>query len=516
MITNQALEKKIAILTNKLKVGLLDEVISDAKRLLKVSKNQIIFNILSLAYQAKGNYDESIKILEQPIKSSPKNIFFLNNLGLSYFKKNDLQKAEYFFKRAMEVNPNYLNVLNNYGNLKKELELFKDAIEYFKKALLLNKNNLQVNYNLGVSYQGIGDYINAIKYYEKASNIEPKFTKSDRSISSMTEYTSENKHFISMKKKILDTTLNDSQKLELYFALGKAYEDIKDYKKSFDNIKFANTLRKKQTNYNIFEDKKLFDKIKEFFDNVDYIPAKANKVKIIFILGMPRSGTSITEQIISSHPKVFGGGELTYLDKIIKQKILDNSNFKDNINKNKVFDEVQNEYISKILNKSKDFLNFTDKSPLNFWWIGFILNIFPNSKIVHCKRDKMDICWSNYKNQFEGGLNFSNDFKDLSEYYKIYDNLMKFWKEKFKNQIYDLDHDTLINNPEDTIKNLINFCELEWDEKCLKPEENKRPIKTVSFKQARNPIYTQKNKNHILFDKYLGDLKKYLFGENSS
>ena len=514
MITKQELEKKIKILTNKLEVGLYDDVIYDVKKLLKISSDQVFFNIASIAYQAKGDYDTSIKILESELKSNPKNIFFLNNLGLSYFKKNDLKIAEYFYKRAMDVNHNYLNILNNYGNLKKELDLFDEAIEYFKKALLLNENSFEVNYNLATVYQGIGDYKNAITYFEKASNINSNFTKVDRNISSMTNYTEENRHFVSMKKKILNKDLKEYQKLELHFALGKAYEDIKDYKNAFENINDANFLMKKITNYNIDKDKKLFNKIKKFFDNSNYIPTKTNEIKTIFILGMPRSGTSIVEQILSSHNKVFGGGELIYLNNIINEKFLNNPNFINN--HDKAFTEAQDEYISKISLMNKKNLSFTDKSPLNFRWIGFILNMLPNSKIIHCRRNKIDVCWSNYKNQFEGSLHYSNNLKDLSEYYELYENLMKYWKEKFKDQIYDLDHEKLVNNPDVVIKELINFCELEWDEKCLKPEENKKTIKTVSFKQARNPIYKEKTKNYLHYEKYLGELKEYLSGENNS
>jgi tetratricopeptide (TPR) repeat protein len=508
MITKEEFEKKIKILINKLQVGLYDQVLIDAQKLQKVRNDQILINIISLAHQYNGNYDSSIKILDKGLKSNPNNIFFLNNMGLSYFKKNDIKNAENFFNRALEIDPTYINVLNNYGNLKKELDLFDEAIEFFSKALLSDENSLETNYNLATSYQGLGDYINAIKFFEKVLKINPNFTKADRNISSIVNYTKESKHFLSMKKKVTKKDLKIDQKLELHFALGKAYEDIKDYKEAFKNISNANLLMKKVTNYDISTDQKQFDEIKKFFDNKKYLATKKNKIKTIFILGMPRSGTSITEQIISSHPEVFGGGELIYLNKIINEKIINNPSF---FNKtNQIFSEAQDDYLSKISFKNKNFLNFTDKAPLNFKWIGFILNILPNSKIIHCKRDKADVCWSNYKNQFEGSLHFSNDLKDLSNYYKMYEELMNFWKEKFDNQIYDLNHEKLISEPEKTIKELINFCELEWDEKCLKPEANKRAIKTISFKQARTPIYKNKVKNLMFYYEYLGDLKKFL------
>ena len=514
MISRQELETKTNILINKLQVGLFEEVIPSVKKLIKVSKDQLLINILSLAYQGKGDYDNSIELLKNALKSNPKNIFFLNNIGLSYFKKNDLINAEYYYKKAIEINPNYIKTLNNYGNLKKELNLFDEAIEYFKKALLLKDDNLEINYNLSVLYQGLGHYEKAIKYLEKVTTIDPKFTKADRIISSMTQYTDDNKHFLLMKEKILNNNLENHQKLELHFALGKAYEDLKDYKNAFENIEKGNFLMKSLHKYKIETDEKLFQTIKDLFDKNEFIPTNYNKIKTIFILGMPRSGTSLVEQIISSHHQVLGGGELNYVNKIIYEKFLNNDqspcNFED------IFHEAQNNYISMISFQNNNLMNFTDKSPLNFRWIGFLINMLPNSKIIHCKRNKLDICWSNYKNQFEGGLPFSNNFKDLGRFYELYEDLMKFWEKKFPNQIYNLNYEDLIENPEKITKDIIKFCEIDWDENCLKHHENKRPIKTVSFNQARKPIYKDKIKNSKLYDQYLDELKNYLSINNNN
>ncbi len=512
MPTNYEFDKNIHILTNKLQVGLFDEVIPAAKKLLKVSKDQILFNILSLAYQGKGDYNNSINLLKKALKSNPKNIFFLNNIGLSYFKKNELIKAEYYYKRAIEINPNYINSLNNYGNLMKELNLFDEAKKYFERALLIKDDNLQINYNLGTIHQGLGSYEDAIKYFKKASSINPNYTKIDRSISSMTNYTEDNNHFLSMKEKILNNNLKDHQKLELHFALGKAHEDLMDYKNAFENIEKANLLAKNLTKYKIDEDEKRFELIKDFFNKKKCTKATNNKIKTIFILGMPRSGTSLIEQIVSSHHEVFGGGELQYMSTIINERFIDPNENLDDLGS--IFEEAQKDYISKISFHKNNLINFTDKSPLNFRWIGFILNMLPNSKIIHCKRNKLDVCWSNYKNYFEGSLPYSNTFKDITKFYQLYEDLMQFWEKKFDKQIYNLDYEELIKNPEKIIRDMINFCGLKWDENCLNHHENKKPIKTVSFNQARKPIYKDKIKNSLLYDKYLDELKILLRNTN--
>ena len=152
----------------------------------------------------------------------------------------------------------------------------------------------------------------------------------------------------------------------------------------------------------------------------------------------------------------------------------------------------------------------TDKAPLNFRWIGFIKSIFPNSIIIHCSRDSFENSWSIYKNEFEGGMFFSNDIKDIVDYYKIYQDLMDFWKKNLKNQIFDLKYEDLINNPEQKIKELIKFCDLNWQQNCLEFYKNKKIIKTVSFNQARKPIYKDSIKGASNFKKYLKNLDSEL------
>ena len=161
--------------------------------------------------------------------------------------------------------------------------------------------------------------------------------------------------------------------------------------------------------------------------------------------------------------------------------------------------------ISLINNSEK---SFTDKTPLNFRYIGFLINIFPDLKIINCKRNPIDICWSNFKNNFAGPINFSNNLEDLSEYYNQYESIIKFWKKYFSDSIYDLNYENLVNNSETEIKNLIKFCELSWDPNCLKHHENKRMIKTVSFNQARKPIYQSAIKSSNVYEKYLDKLVK--------
>ena len=164
------------------------------------------------------------------------------------------------------------------------------------------------------------------------------------------------------------------------------------------------------------------------------------------------------------------------------------------------------------LNKMTDSNIITDKAPLNFKWIGIIKMIFPNSKIIHCTRDKLENSWSIYKNEFEQGMLFSNSFKDIVDYYELHDDIMNFWKDNYSKDIFELNYEELVNNSEQKIKDLIKFCELDWERSCLEFYKNKKSIKTVSFDQARNPIYKTSLKGSEKFKKYLIGLDKALKG----
>ena len=507
MLSDNELQKKFAILTNKLKVGLFEDVVMEGKILLKKRKHQVLFNIVCIAYQSLGKYSDSLKIMDQALKANPKNPHFLNNMGISHYKLENFDKAEYFFKKGLEVEPNYVNILNNLGNLKRDLNFTKEAINLYKKSLSIKEDLIQVLFNLSLSYESLGDFDNAKICLKKIQNHDPKFTEADRLYSTMIKYNENHEHYVQMEKKLKNDGLNDLQFSHLYFGLAKYYEDIKEYEKSFLNYSKGNSILKNISKYDIKKDIDDFEKIKKF-SYEDLIPnSKIDNRKIIFIVGMPRSGTSLVEQILSSHKKVFGGGELVFLNKIIKKNFLNSESYNNQINDNKIL-LSQKEYYDKISHLDKSDKFFTDKAPLNFRYIGFIKYVFPNAKIINCKRDSIDISWSNFKNYFSRSLFFSNDLKDIANFYNLYEELILFWKKKFPNYIYDINYKDLVNNSKIEISKLLDECELEWDENCLNHHKNPRSIKTASSSQAREPIYKSGLNSSEIYKNYLEDLIK--------
>ena len=505
-------EKEAQIILNYFKAKDYISAEVKAKKLIKKFPNfQAVYNLLGLCLQSQKKFLEAIKYYKIAIQNNPNFFVAINNLGLTYHNMYDLKNAQHYYERAIEINPKFTHPISNLGNVKKELNNYEEAIKCYKLALSIDNKLYIVLHNLGMAYQALGKFEESKKYFESVLKNNPKFTRADRSLSMSLKYDINNLHLKSMENKIKDQSLNNFQKIELYFGLGKAYEDIKNYKKSFENYKLGNKIKRDTIKYQINDDVKLFENIKNSFSNINLknLENVGNKNnKMIFILGMPRSGTTLVEQIIANHKNVYGAGELRDLTQIIKGNFLVNDKIKFpekfNIKDQNFFSNMGTKYLENLdrYNTNKNYI--TDKAPLNFKWIGLIKLILPKSKIIHCTRDPKDTCLSLFKNFFEGELNFSYNLEEAGKYYKLYQNLMEFWKQLLPDFIYDISYEKLVENQEFESRKLLDFCNLDWDKNCLTFYKNKRGIVTASFAQARKPIYKnsvnswQNYKNELL------------------
>jgi len=492
----EELKNKIQKLVNQYNFGNYKLVIQEVNILLKkLPNNSFLLNLLGSCYQKLGDFDTAIKNFLQVLSTDQKNLAAMNNLANAYKDILKFEKAENLYKEIINIDPNYINAITNYANLKFQLDQYEDAIELYNRALKIDDKIENIHYNMGLTYQSYGAFEEAKKHFKEMLKINPTATIADRLISRFTKYNQENTHFKEMIERSRIDNLNDNSKINLYFALGKAYEDIKDYEKSFSFIKKANDLTNNKFYYDKKDDDSFTDDIQKFFNKKDVINCvnKKNTDEIIFILGLPRSGTSLAEQIISSHSKVYGAGELNYLENIIKKKFFTKNKINLNLPLNDDFISLVSESSQQYINLIKNFKTskniITDKAPQNFKWIGFINLFFPNSKIIHCYRDAKDNFLSLYKNFFPEGLEWTYNEENLINYYKNYKIMMNFWNKLFSGKIYHLEYEKVINNPKDEIKNLIKFCDLEWEDNCLDFYNTKRSIKTLSVAEARKPIY---------------------------
>ena len=520
------LVEKIKIINNYLKTKNFNKVIESSKKILKkIPNNDYLLNLIGMAYQGKSQHSNSIKFFEASLKQNPDNVAAMNNYANSLKAIGKLEQSKHLYEKILKINPNYIKVYNNYANLKTSYNDYEGAIDLYKKAINLLKDNknipishsIEFMFSLAVAYQGYNKAQEAKKIIEEILLIEPSHTGAHKLKSSMLKYSDKDKnsldHLKRMEKINDNKKLNDNEKVDLFFSLGKAYEDLKNFDKAFYYLKEANLLRFKKFGSNLENEKKLFQHIKKIFEDINLkesnesIPSK----QIIFICGMPRSGTTLLEQIIASHSDVYGAGELVYLQQVIKKNF-----FKDQkLDKQKIISSrslpqniISSEYLDhfNLYNISENII--TDKAPQNFRWLGFIKLFFPNSKIIHCYRNSRDNCLSLFKNSFASSMmNWSNNPRDIANYYNLYFEIMSFWKTKISNFILDVEYESLVENKENEIKRILKFCDLSWDEKCLSPDKNsKTPIKTVSVSQARQPIYKSSLNSNVNFNKHLSEM----------
>ncbi len=476
-------------------------------------KNAFLYNLLGLIFSGQQKANEAIACYERCINLDPKFAMAYNNLGLIFFNnKSDYIGAENNYKKSISADSKIAEPHNNLGNLYNALDKFQEAIDCYKKAIELNPKIAQFHHNIGNSYITLGSFGKAKDHYKRAIELNPFFTDSHRSLSRLIKYSQTENHFKLLKdinKKINSNDLIN--KSNISFALGKAYEDINDFENSYKSYYEANNCYRKKINFSINNEQKKFKEIKKIFEKDFYKKFKnleSTDKSSIFILGMPRSGTTLVEQILSNHPKVFGADEVEYFPQLIKKEFqiddLDQLFNKINIINSNSLKNIADKYLYTMKSLSKNSEKFTDKFPANFLLIGFIRIVFPNSKIIHCIRDPRDNCLSIFKNHFPGGkIKFAYKFAEIISYYNLYSDLMKFWNNLFPNFIYNIKYENLITNSKFEIENLLKYTNLTWSDKCINFYTNKKPIKTASDVQARSKLFKSSISSWKNFEKYL-------------
>ena len=297
--------------------------------------------------------------------------------------------------------------------------------------------------------------------------------------------------------------LDEITRCELHYAFAKMNEDIGHLDVAFESYVAGGKLRKKLLSYDFKQDELIFDQIKatapRFKELTFKQPVEAANNTPIFILGMPRSGTTLVEQIISSHSHVHGAGELPFWNRFGGSISSGNQVItSENVLK------MRNAYLNELKKVSNGCQFVTDKMPQNFRYIGLLLKALPEAKVIHVKRDPAATCWSNFKHYFSAtGLTYSWDLKDTVKYFKLYQDLMELWNQQYSEYIYHLDYEKLTIEQEAETRKLIQHLGLDWEDNCLSPQDNKRSVKTLSQKQVRQKVYKGSSDAWRKFEPYL-------------
>jgi tetratricopeptide (TPR) repeat protein len=485
-------------------------------------------------------YDEALKIHS--------NIFELHyNRGLTQAKLNRPIEAVDSFNLAIQINPKNKDVYIELAQCLEKIGEMNQAKQGYLEALKLDPYNLEIYSRLLKIYPKLDDSEVSDIYINEALKIDPTFEDAfmaqaglylrqghfEKAQSIYQDLINKNASCVAecfvgiiRTKKIKDvndnmmheiqsliTISNNKDKIKLYYALGKAYQDLKLYDESFEYFRLANTLSATEYVYDVNAQSRgvnLFRDLIDFFDGnlIKKIGAYASDSDLpIIIVGMPRSGTTLTETIISSHPNVAPAGEVSYWKQPSIEEI-----------KNTTAEEWTKytfnyiERLKKISNSNDSILRITDKMPHNFVNLGIIASLYPKAKLVHCKRDPLDNCWSIYNQNFNQFHGYKYDLEGLGKYYLAYDELMRHWEKLFENRILTLKYEDLVENPEYWSRKLIEHVGLPWDDACLSHHKKERTVKTASIWQVRQPIYKTSVKRAEQFSKHLKPLRDILEG----
>ena len=478
-------------LANTLKeLGRLDEAEVSYKKAieLKTDYAEAHYNLANTLKEL-GRLNEAEVSYKQAIILKPDLAEVHNNLGITLKELGRLDEAEVSYKQAIILKPDLVEAHYNLGAILHELKRLDEAETSYRKAIILKPDYSEACYYLGIILQDFGRLEEAEASYRKAIKLKPNYVEAHRDLTLMKKFDAQDEQYLSMKELYLDKNISKEQRCHINFGLAKACEDLGDFEQAFAHYCEGNELRKKVLNYNINQDVELFRKIKSNYPQIVQKSLKPDKLTNntmpIFIVGMPRSGTTLVEQIISSHSQVTGAGELNFASQFgaaISTGITEKNN--------ESLLDFRIKYLDKLKNVSNGNLIVTDKTPQNFLYIGLLAAAFPEAKIIHVKRNPAAVCWANYKQYFVSkSIGYCYSIDDVISYHKLYENLMVFWTNTLSKRIYNLDYELLTVNQESETRKLIEYLGLDWNEKFLSPQNNMRSVSTASNLQIRKKVY---------------------------
>ena len=483
--------------------------------LAKDPKNVDALRLLALLASRNGAIDQAIGMLLKCTELAPDYAMAWDNLGKMYRQKEDYIKSIKCLQKATELRPEWPQGWAGLGTVYTRASLHEEGIQAYLKSISLKDNQPRVHLSLGHVYKTIGLQEESIKSYKKTIELDPQNGEAYWSLANLKTYRFTNEEVSEMLEQLKNKDLPDREKVHFQFSLGKSYEDEKKFKRSFDFYLRGNNLNRGRNTYDPKAIEAMVEREIRFFNNEFFKKREtwgARNNDPIFIVGLPRSGSTLIEQILASHSDVEGTMELPNMLNIARKlgnTSREGSNYPeilDSISKSESV-ELGEQYIKETQRLRSKSPYFIDKMPNNFSHVGLINLILPNSKIIDARRNPMDTCFSCFKQLFARGQAFTYDLQEIGRYYLSYIRLMDHWQKVLPDKVYLVEYEKMISNQEEETKKLLKFCDLSFQENCLKFYENKRAVKTASSEQVRQPIYKRGINYWKNFEESLVDLK---------
>jgi tetratricopeptide (TPR) repeat protein len=466
----------------------------------------------------RGMNVKAVELLNKALDIRPDLIPAYNVLINALVAQGTKKDAVPVYRKLLSLQPDSPEINNNFGVLLDELGMTEEALVYFRKTISINPKEATTHFNMGNVLRELGRLSDSIDSYKKALSLRPDYVEAFRVLSLARKHTELTDDISDYEKMYVQGSLTNEKKVHLGFALGKIFEDLKDYDKSFAFLIEANYLKRKSYNYSIKNDHDRFERIKQTFSQSFFSSHRETGDQDrtpIFLVGLPRSGSSLIEQILASHThtQVFGAGEVSILFDLvydtwlgIKTKPI--PEFLSDLNGDRLT-RMGSDYIARIRRYSKDSAYITDKNLFNFQHVGLIKAILPNAKVIHCKRNPMDNGLSIFKNFFESNeaFKFAYNLIELGQYSNLYRDLMEHWERVLPGFVYTINYEEMVSDQENQSRRLLEFCGLPFDEACLNFFKKERSVKTISSMQVRQPIYKSSVELWRRYEKHLEPLR---------
>lgn len=399
------------------------------------------------------------------------------------------------------------------GNTLVQLDRHADALVLFQQALKRQPDNAPAHFNLGTTLQTLGRFEEARLAYEKALQLNPEIGGFSQ-LAQVKTFTPDDPHIPQLESLFAAANMPADIHIDAGFALAKAYDDLGDYDKAFSYLLAANRSKRATLDYSTESVRTKIERLMAVFDQNLFGRLEnlgESTLAPIFIVSMPRSGSTLLEQMLAGHTELVPGGELDGMKNAVRDLVRSwvysqEISGKDNENLIQDINRAVSIYTESTQHLQRTNKRFTDKAPQNFMHIGFIRVLLPHAKIIHITRDAVDTCFSCYQKLFSSFIPYSYDLQELGQYHKLYQKLMQHWHATCPGKILDVSYESLVRNPERTLREVMKFCELEYQANCLEFTRVSRPVTTASSVQVRKPLYETSVHRWRRYEKHLEPL----------
>lgn len=483
------------------------------KALNKSPLDSEILRTLGVVVLHMNNYNMAEIYFLKSYKINPTSPQVLLNLASLYRLKLDFPKAIEYINSALIINPDSVAAIYNYANLLRANAQYEEAEKLYLRVLDLNKNHFGALVNIGHLSKNNGKINQASKYYHNALTLNPNDGSMYWALANLKKYSFTEYENLQIDSLLKNRSINP---IPLLFAKTKILEDKNLHQESFTFLIKGNQLKYKSLNREPNDWVKYTKNLKAIFSKkyIEKLTGSGNpSTQPIFIVSMPRAGSTLIEQILASHTRVTGAAELPYIPSLI-QKYSKHKSFPDSFNGTNPdkYHAFGDEYINLAKRWTINTDYFTDKLPDNLTYLGVILLSMPNAKVIYSVRNPLDVCLSCYRQLFAHGNEWSYDLNELAQYHQHHVNIMEHWCQMFPNRIITIQYENLVNNTKSNIENILKFCNLDWQDECLDFHKTKRNIRTASAGQVTEKINTNGLNRYKKYGNKLNHLDNLLNG----